>query len=69
MLSANDFQDLAYWLIDAHGGETLDWADRAIAELRIQGDDERAELWVMLRSVANDMIAGRLDPRKRPTLH
>lgn len=69
MLNAGDFQDLAYWLIDAHGGEALRWADRAIAELQIAGDEERAELWMMLRSVADDMICGRLDPKKRPTLH
>lgn len=69
MLSAGDFQDLAYWLIDAHGGETLVWADRAIAELRMAGDEERAELWLMLRSVADDMIHGRIDPKRRPTLH
>lgn len=69
MLSANDFQDLAYWLIDAHGRETLAWADRAIAELRLQGDEERADLWIMLRSIAGDMIAGRIDSARRPTLH
>ncbi|MFT3810968.1 MAG: hypothetical protein QM698_13695 [Micropepsaceae bacterium] len=69
MLNAGDFQDLAFWLIDAHGADALSWADRAIAELDLQGDDERAELWRMLRSVADDMIAGRLDPHKRPTLH
>lgn len=69
MLNAGDFQDLAYWLIDAHGGAALTWADRAIAELRMAGDEERAELWLMLRSVADDMISGRLDPKKRPTLH
>ena len=69
MLSAGDFQDLAYWLIDAHGADAILWADRAIAELYLAGDDERAELWRMLRSVAGDMIAGRMDPTKRPTLH
>ena len=47
MLSAGDFQDLAYWLID----------------------DERADLWRMLRSVTDDMISGRLDPHRRPTVH
>jgi hypothetical protein len=69
MLNAGDFQDLAYWLIDAHGDEAVMWADRAIAELYLQGDDERAELWQTLRSVACDMIAGRIDPSRRPTLH
>ncbi|MFO1235427.1 MAG: hypothetical protein U1F24_00075 [Alphaproteobacteria bacterium] len=69
MLSAGDFQDLAYLLIDAHGAEAVIWADRAIAELYLQGDEERAELWRMLRSVACDMIAGRIDPHRRPTLH
>jgi hypothetical protein len=69
MLSAADFQDLAYWLIDAHGADAVRWADQAIRELDMQGDEERAELWRMLRSVAGDMIAGRLDPTVRPTLH
>lgn len=69
MLSASDFQDLAYWLIDAHGRDAVLWADRAIAELDMAGDEERAELWRMLRSVADDLIKGRLDPKKRPTLH
>jgi hypothetical protein len=69
MLNASDFQDLAYWLIDAHGAEALRWADRAIAELDMAGDEERAELWRMLRSVADDMIAGRMDLSRRPTLH
>ncbi len=69
MMSASDFQDLAYLLIDAHGPAALDWADRAIAELNLQGDIERAELWLMLRSVAGDLIAGRLDAGRRPTLH
>ena len=69
MLSAGDFQDLAFWLIDAHGADALHWADRAIAELKMQGDEERAELWCTLRSVASDMICGRLDPSRRPTLH
>ncbi len=69
MLSANDFQDLAYWLIDAHGPAALEWADRAIAELDHQGDEERAALWRMLRSVADDMLHGRIDLARRPTLH
>ena len=69
MLSAGDFQDLAYWLIDAHGADAVRWADRAIAELYLAGDDERADLWRMLRSVTDDMISGRLDPHRRPTVH
>lgn len=69
MLSAGDFQELAYWLIDAHGADAVRWADRAIAELYMEGDEERADLWRMLRSVAGDMIAGRMDLTKRPTIH
>jgi hypothetical protein len=69
MLSASDFQDLAFLLVDAHGRDALAWADRAIAELALQGDDERVELWLMLRSVAGDLIAGRLDPARAPTIH
>ena len=69
MLSAGDFQDLAFLLIDAHGADAVMWADRAIVELDMQGDEERAQLWRMLRSVADDLIAGRLDPLKRPTIH
>ena len=69
MLSAADFQDLAYWLIDAHGADAVRWADQAIIELDMQGDEERAELWRMLRSVADDMISGRIDPTIRPTVH
>lgn len=69
MLTAGDFHDLAYWLIDAHGADAVRWADRAIVELDMQGDEERAALWRTLRSVADDLIAGRLDPLKRPTIH
>ena len=69
MLDAGDFQDLAYWLVDAHGAAAVQWADRAIVELDMQGDGERAALWRTLRSVADDLIAGRLDPLKRPTIH
>ena len=39
MLSAGDFQDLAYLLIDAHGAEAVIWADRAIAERKAQTRD------------------------------
>jgi hypothetical protein len=69
MLSASDFQDLATLLVDAHGRDALIWADRAIAELALQGDDERVELWLTLKSVADDLIRGRLDPARTPTIH
>lgn len=69
MLTAVDYHALAYWLIDAHGKDAVMWAERAVIELRLAGDTERAELWMALRSIADDLIRGRLDPHVPPTLH
>ncbi len=69
MITAQDLQCLASYLVAHHGPIALDYADRAVDELEAQGETRRADSWKALRSMVGDMINGRLKEDEPIVLH
>jgi hypothetical protein len=59
---------IAWALADVHGQQAMQVADRTIVDLEESGEDIVADAWRSLRSVLEDVLAGRIG-RERPTIH
>ncbi len=59
MITAQDMQSLARYLVEHHGSDALHYADLAVDELETQGEQRRANAWRALRSLVTDIIDGR----------
>lgn len=59
---------IAWALADVHGPDALSVADRTILDLEENGEPVVADAWRGLRSVLEDVLAGRLG-RDIPTVH
>lgn len=68
MITADDLRSLANYLVDRHGPVAVDYADQAVYELEAQGEIIRADAWKALRSVVEDMVAGRMTGHETITL-
>lgn len=69
MLTAQDYKALATHLIQEHGTTALTYANRAVAEMEDQGEEERAQAWRLLRAFVIDLLEGRLESETQITLH
>jgi hypothetical protein len=63
-----DLTEIAWMLVDRHGGRARDYALQAVDEMEAQGDERRAGAWRALGSVIEDALQGRL-PRAGVTTH
>lgn len=68
MVTRDELNLLAAYMIDTHGEMAVHYADCAAMELDQVGARERAGAWRLLRTVVVDMMAGRLN-RDGQTLH
>ena len=68
-LTADDFRQIAWTLVDLHGAQAIGVADEAVSDLDTQGCPESADAWRALRSVMEDALAGRLDRDSMLVVH
>ncbi len=61
MITPQDMQCLARYMVENHGPKALYFADRAVDELESQGEERRANAWRALRSLVDDIIVGRTE--------
>lgn len=59
---------IAWALADVHGPRAIDVAERTIHDLEESGEPIVADAWRSLRSVLEDVLAGRIG-RDRVTVH
>jgi len=69
MINANDLHALAVFMVENHGPKALNLADRAVWELETMNETSSADAWRALRSVVEDMLAGRLSQSEAPRVH
>lgn len=68
-LSATELCRLAADLKDEHGAEAMTFARRAVASLEAEGAVERAQFWITLCVLLNDINEYHLDADRPQTLH
>jgi hypothetical protein len=59
MMTDNELNLLAAYMVDTHGRKALHYADTAVEELEQIGERLRAEAWRSLRGVELVMVVGR----------
>ncbi len=67
-ITPSDLAEIAWMLVDRHGGQARIYAAQAVDEMEAQGDEKRAHAWRALGSVIEDALKGRL-PRAGVTTH
>jgi hypothetical protein len=67
-ITPTDLAQIAWMLVDRHGGDARIYAARAVDEMEQQGDEKRAGAWRALESVIEDALTGRLS-RANVTTH
>ncbi|MEX0839690.1 MAG: hypothetical protein WD034_09160 [Parvibaculum sp.] len=68
MITDNEINLLAAYMVDTHGRKALAYADTAVEELEEIGEKLRADAWRTLRRVVEDMVEGRVS-REGHILH
>lgn len=59
MMTENELNLLAAYMVDTHGRKAIQYADTAVEELEEIGERLRADAWRMLRGVVLEMVEGR----------
>ena len=59
MMTENELNLLAAYMVDTHGRKAIQYADSAVQELEYIGEDLRADAWRSLRGVVLEMVEGR----------
>lgn len=67
--TANDMCRIAADLVDQHGIGALDYAQRAVLCFQAEGAPDRAQFWLALCALLDDIVENRLDPLNPVTLH
>lgn len=66
MMTENELNMLAAYMVDTHGYKAIQYAELAVSELEMIGETLRADAWRSLRSVVLDMVAGRRSKAGHP---
>ncbi len=69
LLTADDMCRIAADLLDEHGAGALNYAQRAVLCFEAEGARDRAQFWLMLCVLLDDIAENRLDPLHPVTLH
>ena len=67
-ISAQRLCRLAAQLADEHGLLARDYARRAFVELDAEGDRNRAQFWLTISILVEDVVLHRTDPDRIPTI-
>lgn len=59
MMTENELNMLAAYMVDTHGRKAIQYAEIAVSELEEIGELLRADAWRSLRGVVLDMVEGR----------
>ncbi len=59
MMTENELNMLAAYMVDTHGRKAIQYAESAVSELEEIGELLRADAWRSLRGVVLDMVEGR----------
>ena len=59
MMTENELNMLAAYMVDTHGRKAIQYAESAVSELEESGELLRADAWRSLRGVVLDMVEGR----------
>lgn len=59
MMTENELNMLAAYMVDTHGCKAIQYAEIAVSELEEIGELLRADAWRSLRGVVLDMVEGR----------
>jgi hypothetical protein len=59
MMTENELNLLAAYMVDTHGRKALQYADAAVLELEQIGELLRADAWRSLKEVVLEMVDGR----------
>ena len=59
MMTENELNMLAAYMVDTHGYKAIQYAESAVSELEMIGETLRADAWRSLRGVVLDMVEGR----------
>lgn len=59
MMTENELNLLAAYMVDTHGRKAIQYADSAVEELEHIGENLRADAWRSLRGVVLEMVEGR----------
>lgn len=59
MMTEHELNLLAAYMVDTHGRKAIQYADTAVSELELIGEELRADAWRSLRGVVLDMVEGR----------
>jgi hypothetical protein len=68
-ITVEDIRQIAWTLVDLHGPNAIGYADEAVTDLDDQGKVEGADAWRALRSVMEDVMAGRLAREGSLSIH
>ncbi|GAK45476.1 conserved protein [Tepidicaulis marinus] len=60
MLHQEDLNRLAAFMLNQHGSRALDYAESAMAQLLLMGEERRADAWRMVGRAVRDMLEGRI---------
>ena len=66
MMTENELNMLAAYMVDTHGHKAIQYAESAVAELEMIGETLRADAWRSLRGVVLDMVEGRRSKAGHP---
>ena len=65
----DELRHIAADLVFEHGDEAGNYARRVVADYQSRGAHDRAEFWVVLSVMLDDIAANRLDPEATITIH
>lgn len=68
-MRTGDLCQLAADLAIEHGFAAIEFAQRAVVSLELEGETERAHLWQSLSVLLDDIFAQRLDPDGPIVIH
>lgn len=68
-ISTDELCEMAAELAEEHGHGASEYAWRAYLSYQEDGEKERAEMWLSLSILLEDVAALRFDPSLPPTIH
>lgn len=68
-ITPEDLCSMAFTMVDSHGDNAVHLAGDAIDEMRALGDETRTHAWLVLQSIIEDALDGRIYRDQSFSLH